>query len=147
MPGPGEAGRPSAFVDTNIWVYAHLKVPGDGRHERALAVLRSRVDLVISPQVVAEYYSVMLRNSQTDAWIQANLRAMFARTRLQPANAEVLSIALELRNRYAFSFWNCQIAAAALQARCRALLTEDLQHDQVLGEELRVINPLREPVA
>jgi predicted nucleic acid-binding protein len=145
MPGANEAAASStasAFVDTNIWVYAHLKAPGDVRHARALALVQGRAGLVISPQVVAEYYSVMLRHAQTDAWIQANLRAMFARTRLQPANAEVLSTALDLRNRHGFSFWDCQIAAAALQARCTSLLTEDLQHGQVLDERLRVINPL-----
>jgi predicted nucleic acid-binding protein len=145
MPGASEVGPASAFVDTNIWVYAHLKAPGDVRHERALAVVQSRVDFVISPQVVAEYYNVMLRNEQTDSWIQANLRAMFARTRLQPANADVLSAALDLRNRHGFSFWDCQIAAAALQARCGTLLTEDLQHGQVLDDRLRVVNPLKEP--
>ena len=148
MPGPAEAGgAASAFVDTNIWVYAHLKASGDARHERALAVVKSGALLVISPQVVAEYYNVMLRNAQTDAWIQANLRAMFACTLLQPVNAEVLSTALELRNRYAFSFWDCQIAAAALQARCGTLLTEDMQHGHVLDKLLHVINPLREPAA
>ena len=144
MPGPSEAGQASAFVDTNIWVYAHLKVPGDQRHERALALVQSVAGLVISPQVVAEYYSVMLRNARADTWIQANLRAMFARTRLQPANADVLATALGLRNRYGFSFWDCQIAAAALEARCSTLLTEDLQHGQVLDKQLRVVNPLRE---
>ena len=147
MPGPSEADQASAFVDTNIWVYAHLKVPGDVRHERALALVQGRVDLVISPQVVAEYYNVMLRNAQTDSWIQANLRAMFARARLQPANADVLSIALDLRNRHGFSFWDCQIAAAALQARGGTLWTEDLQHGQVLDKRLRVVNPLRESAA
>ena len=87
-----------AFVDTNIWIYAHLKVPGDARHGRALALVQvGEIELVIGPQVVAEYYSVMLRNERTDVWIQANLRAMFARTRLQPANAETLSTALALR--------------------------------------------------
>ena len=143
MSGPSEAGQASAFVDTNIWVYAHLSVPGDKRHERALALVQSGVGMVISPQVVAEYYNVMLRNARDDAWIQANLHAMFARTRLQPANADVLTTALSLRNRYGFSFWDCQIAAAALQARCDTLLTEDLQDGQVLEEKLRVVNPLR----
>jgi predicted nucleic acid-binding protein len=56
----------------------------------------------------------------------------------------MLSMALDLRNRYGFSFWDCQIAAAALQARCATLLTEDLQHGEVLDERLEVINPLRE---
>ena len=143
MPGASEAGQASAFVDTNIWVYAHLRVPGDPRHERALALVQSGVGLVVSPQVVAEYYNVMLRNARADAWIQANLRTMFARTRLQPANADVLATALGLRNRYGFPFWDCQIAAAALQAGCATLLTEDLQHGQVLDKQLRVVNPLR----
>ena len=143
MPGPSEAGQAGAFVDTNIWVYAHLSVPGDKRHQRALALVQTGAGLVISPQVVAEYYNVMLRNARDDAWIQANLRAMFACTRLQPANADVLATALGLRNRYGFSFWDCQIAAAALHARCSTLLTEDLQHGQVLDDRLRVVNPLR----
>lgn len=144
MPDPSEANQASAFVDTNIWVYAHLKAPGDKRHERALSLVQTGTGLVISPQVVAEYYNVMLRNARDDAWIQANLRALFARTRLQPANAEVLDTALGLRNRYGFSFWDCQIAAAALQAGCGTLLTEDLQHGQLLEERLRVVNPFRE---
>jgi predicted nucleic acid-binding protein len=142
MPGANEPGEP-AFVDTNIWVYAHLKMPGDGRHARALALVESGAQLVISPQVVAEYYSVMLRNRRPDAWIETNLRAMFARARLQPANAEVVVSALALRARYAFSFWDCQIVAAALVAGCATLFTEDLQHGQVLEERLQVIDPLR----
>ena len=130
------------FIDTNIWVYAHLQGANDARHERALALVERAPDAVISPQVVAEYYSVMLRNARPDAWIQSNLRAIFARTRLQPANAAVLNEALALRNRYGFSFWDCQIAAAAWVAGCDTLLTEDLQNGQALGDRLRIVNPL-----
>ena len=140
MPGASEAAGP-AFVDTNIWVYAHLAVPGDTRHAIALKLVESAGERVISPQVVAEYYSVMLRNSRSDAWIAANLRAMFARTRLQPANGAVVESALVLRARYGFSFWDCQIIAAALQAGCSTLFTEDLQHGQVLEARLKVVNP------
>ena len=140
MPGASEAAGP-AFVDTNIWVYAHLAAPGDTRHAIALKLVESAGERVISPQVVAEYYSVMLRNSRSDAWIAANLRAMFARTRLQPANGAVVESALALRARYGFSFWDCQIIAAALQAGCSTLFTDDLQHGQVLETRLKVINP------
>ncbi len=152
MPGASEVGEEDealgrTFVDTNIWVYAHLKAPGDARHLRALALVQGEAELVISPQVVAEYYSVMLRNTQADAWIQANLRAIFARTKLQPANAEMLATALELRKRLAFSFWDCQIVAAALCADCATLLTEDLQHGQLIDKRLRVFNPFRAATA
>ena len=104
--------------------------------------MQGRASLVISPQVVAEYYNVMLRNKQSDTWIQDNLRAIFARTRLQPANAAVLSTALELRTRCAFSFWDCQIAASAIEAQCTTLWTEDMQHGKVLSKRLKVVSPL-----
>lgn len=129
------------FVDTNVWVYAHLRAPRDVRHARALAALEQLAEPIISPQVVAEYYSVMLRNARPDAWIQANLRAMFAFARLQPANAAVVSTALDVRNRYGFSYWDCQIAAAALEAGCSTLLSEDLQHGQVIEGRLQILNP------
>lgn len=67
------ASRPTVFVDANLWVYAHLKAPGDGRHRLAL---------------------------------------------------------------------DCHVAAAAIVAGCKILLTEDLQHGQVLDESLQVFNPL-----
>ena len=145
MPVAREASSAAAFVDTNVWVYAHLKAPGDPRHARALALVRQADGLVISPQVVAEYYSVMLRNGQKDAWIQANLRAMFARCRLQPANADLVVTALELRNRWGFSFWDCQVVAAALLAGCATLFSEDLQHGQMIDGRLRIVDPLRDP--
>jgi predicted nucleic acid-binding protein len=58
-PGVSDCGRASAFVDTTIWVYAHLKAPGDARHERALALVQADVDLITARQVVVEYYNVM----------------------------------------------------------------------------------------
>jgi predicted nucleic acid-binding protein len=42
----------------------------------------------------------------------------------------VLAKALSVRDRYGFSFCDCQIAAAALQAQCGVLLTEGMQHGQ-----------------
>ena len=55
-----------SFVDTNIWVYAHLQAPGEPRHPRALAFARQLKNGVISPQVVAEYYSVMVAKNFGD---------------------------------------------------------------------------------
>ena len=80
---------------------------------------------------------------KSDAWIQSNLRAISARTLLQPANAAVVATALRLRTRYGFSFWDCQIAAAAIEARRGTVLTEDLQHGQVIDKVLKVANPFR----
>ena len=56
----------------------------------------------------------------------------------------LLNQAWFLQQRYALSWWDALIVAAAQSSECSVLLTEDLQHDQVLGE-IRVINPFRSP--
>lgn len=131
----------ASFIDTNIWVYAHLHKPGDARHSLALDLVENLTDRVISPQVAMEYYSVMLRSRQTDAWIQANLEVMQACCRIQSLNVTVLQQAWQIRNRYKLSIWDSQIVAAALVADCHVLYSEDLQHGQVI-EHLQVRNPL-----
>ena len=65
--------------------------------------------MVIIPQVAAEYYNVMLRNKQTDAWIQANLRDVFAVTSVQPANAAVLNTAFNCARFTAFRFGTAKL--------------------------------------
>ena len=48
--------------------------------------------------------------------------------------------ALDVRERYRFSFYDSLIVAAALEAGCTRLLSEDLQDGQVI-EGLRIENP------
>ena len=134
--------RGSSFIDTNIWVYAHLREPHDSRHSIALKLVSSLTDGVISPQVTAEYYSVMLKAGREDAWIQENLSIILNYIQCQPQDMYVVRHSWEIRNHYGFSIWDSQILAAALQAGCAKLYTEDLQHGQEI-EELVVINPFR----
>ena len=52
----------SAFVDTNIFVYAHLYEEGNPKCEAALALLENLPTVICSTQVLNEYYSAMLKN-------------------------------------------------------------------------------------
>jgi predicted nucleic acid-binding protein len=130
------------FVDTNIWIYAHLRKPNEPRHAIALELVYELDAPVISPQVLAEYYNVMLRSGQTDVWIQENLNMMLSYVRLQALNEAVVRRGWQIRNRYDFSIWDSQIIAAALEAGCDTLYSEDMQSGQVI-ESLTVINPLQ----
>jgi predicted nucleic acid-binding protein len=132
--------RVEPFVDTNIWVYAHLDDASDPRCERAWELVNGLILPVISPQVIAEYYNVMLRNRRDDVWIQGNLEDMLEHCILQPPGRVVVSRAIAIRTRYGFSYWDCQIAA--LEAGCDTLFTEDLQPGQLIDGALTVANPL-----
>ena len=65
-------------------------------------------------------------------------------TRMQTLDGSVVQRALAIRNRYGFSYWDCQIVAAALEAGCTELYTEDMQTGQIIEGVLKFVNPLRE---
>ena len=50
---------------------------------------------------------------------------------------------LALAERYNFSIYDAMIAAAALQANCDTLWSEDMQDGLVLDGGLRIVNPFR----
>jgi len=52
-------------------------------------------------------------------------------------------IGLALAERYKLSIYDAMIAAAALQANCDTLWSEDMQHRMMFEGRLRVINPFR----
>jgi predicted nucleic acid-binding protein len=65
---------------------------------------------------------------------------------MQPLNRvgsspELLSKALDLQMETRYSFYDCLVLAAALQTGADVLYSEDLQHNQLLGGTLRIVNP------
>jgi predicted nucleic acid-binding protein len=132
----------ASFVDTNIWVYAHLDAPNDPRCERAWDLIHRQSALVISAQVVMEYLNVMRRNGVDEERLQRNIARMLHQCTVQPLDTGVIRRTLAIRGRYGFSIWDSEIVAAALEAGCRTLYTEDLQHGQVI-ETLEIVNPLQ----
>lgn len=129
------------FFDTNVWVYAHTAGVDDDKSEAARRLLSDIQAPVISSQVLGEYSAVMIRNRLPDKQVLENLEQMIAMCRTQPVSAGTVQLAWKLRQRYGFSYWDCQMIAAALDAGCERLHTEDLQHGQVLDGSLIVTNP------
>jgi predicted nucleic acid-binding protein len=62
---------------------------------------------------------------------------------VRPLTVETHASGLALAERYRWSVYDGMIAAAALEAGCKALWSEDLQHGMKLGEGLRIANPFR----
>jgi predicted nucleic acid-binding protein len=128
------------LVDTNIWVYAHLENPEDAKFMRAAQIVGDPSGLVVSVQVLNEYYSVMLKNKADDALIQANIQIILDRFEVCWFSSDLLKRSYSLRNRYRYSCWDSLILAAAIESGCETIYTEDLQHGQVI-ENVKIINP------
>lgn len=49
--------------------------------------------------------------------------------------------ALEIKSRYQYSYWDSLIIATALTLDCTILYSEDLHHDQLIAQKMRIVNP------
>jgi predicted nucleic acid-binding protein len=128
------------FFDTNVLIYAYTT--GDVLNERARELLLDGG--VISVQSLNEFASVA-RAKLAFKWPQIqvaidNILVLCPNPR--PLTVETHLRAVEISQKYGFSIWDGLIVAAAIEAKCSTLLTEDLQHGQIV-DGLRIENPFR----
>jgi predicted nucleic acid-binding protein len=130
------------FVDTNVFIYA-LDSSDISKQRVAQiwlnALWNSRTGR-ISFQVLQELYvKIVYRMPTARDRARAEIRDLLA-WRPISTSANTLEQAWKIQDRYRFSFWDALIVAAATEAGCEYLLTEDLQSGQTL-EGMKVINP------
>ena len=126
------------FVDTNVVLYSLSD--NVAKRRRALAILVDRP--VLSLQVLNEAANIMRRKLgfAIPAIREVVLRWM-GESRFHPLAPSTLLSALDVAERYGFSHYDSLIIAAALEAGCATLYSEDLQHGQVIDQRLTIINP------
>ena len=136
--------RGSAFLDTNVVVYAF----DDGepvKQERARAVIAGGGDyptLVVSTQVLAEFYVTVTRKLDRPLSAELAVQAVSAMAALPVVGADKESVlaGIALADRHQLSLWDALIVQAAATAGCETLLTEDLADGAVLAG-VRIQNP------
>jgi predicted nucleic acid-binding protein len=131
---------PASFFDTNVLVY--LASGDSAKADRAEAVIATGG--AISVQVLNELTNVARRKMQMSwADTHAFLSTLRSLLTVHPVTVEIHETGLRLAERYGLSTYDAMIAAAALHAGCDTLWSEDMQHDMVLDEGLRIVNPFR----
>lgn len=133
------------FLDTNIAVYCF-----DGSAARKQETAKELVTHaassgmgIVSFQVLQEFCNVASNSKRLNL---AHERIMaYVSLVLQPMNCietspALLEKALMIRQDYKFAFYDSLIIAAALEAKCTALYSEDMQHGQQIGL-LKIVNP------
>ena len=133
------------FVDTNIWLYALLELdetPADRRHQQAISFLAQLTRPVINSQVIRETCSNLIKKAKMpEASIQGLLLAWYRDSEVINSNAAQYLLASELRTNNAFSYWDSMIVAAALDAGCTTMYSEDMQNGQTILGQLTIVNP------
>ncbi|MFP5235004.1 MAG: PIN domain-containing protein [Acidobacteriota bacterium] len=137
--------RESFFLDTNIFLYS-IDRTEPRKAEVAGDLLRRGIETgkgVISYQVVQEFLNVALKgfvSPMSPAEAQHYLAMTFGPIFTVHSSPALYGEALRIHSAYRFAWYDSLIVAAALQARCGTLYTEDLSHGQRVGN-LRIVNP------
>lgn len=133
------------FVDTNILACARDRRDARKQQvaERWLAELARARRGRLSWQVLIEFYAVATHPRKlavAAAAARADVLALQAWQPIGPDTA-LLNTAWSIQARHGCSWWDAMIIAAALQTGCSMLLSEDLQHRQVIDDRLEIIDP------
>lgn len=137
----------SDFIDTNIWVYAFLESEtGSRKQTTALELLKNIAParrIVVSAQVINEFHWILSRKYKiSDEKIRDKVENGIAGLAdIVPLYYSDYRESFHIRNTWRLSFWDSLIIASALQNGCSLLYTEDMAHDLIIGEKIRVVNP------
>lgn len=126
-------------LDSNVLIYAFAD-HDDFRKSIAKEII-SKCD-IISLQAVNETVCVLLRKfnfpkEKLEQVVQF-LKEQFI---ISSLTVNTLEQTITLSKKYNFSFWDSMMIAAALDNHCSIIYTEDLSHNQLIENKLRIINP------
>ena len=129
------------FFDSNVLIYA--MVSGDSRRERAQQLVEQGG--AISVQVLNEFVAVARRKMHMP-WNEVTKALDAIRILCSPPVPITISThesALQIAQQHGYEIYDALIVAAALEARCATLYSEDLQDGQVIDGKLTIRNPFR----
>lgn len=133
------------FVDTNVLLYSISTEPVEAAKTSKAQALMSCRDIALSVQVLQEFYVQATRPNRKNP-LSHNEALAYIRTwrrfPIQDITISILEDALVVKARYQLSYWDSAIIAAAKQADCNEVLSEDMNDGQDYGG-VKVVNPFK----
>ena len=135
------------FLDTNILVYSFDRSHPEKQTE-AMRLIKNALHSgngVISSQVVQEFLNVATKKFDVSFSLQDSrqyLNTVLSGLCRVFTSIDLYRLALDIMERWGYGHYDSLIVAAALQADCEVLYSEDLQHHQKI-QGLTIVNPFR----
>ncbi len=137
-----------AFLDTNIFVYDVDAAAPRAKRNVARDLIRDALkkrQSAISYQVIQEFLNVATGKFSTSIAIpdaQQYVNAVFQPLLAVYSSVQLFHEALDVGARYKLSWYDSLIVAAAAEAKCGVLYSEDLGHGMKING-VRIENPFR----
>ncbi|MBT5754793.1 MAG: PIN domain-containing protein [Acidimicrobiaceae bacterium] len=131
-----------AFVDTDVFVYLYSSDDPAKRDVARDLLLNADIDLVLSAQVLNEFYVTVTRKitSPLSPGDARDAVGSLAELEVVPLTRNLVVDALDAGQRYQLSHWDSLIVEAASRSGCEILFTEDLSSGSIL-RGVTITNP------
>ncbi|SMO92799.1 PIN domain-containing protein [Gracilimonas mengyeensis] len=133
------------FLDTNIFAYAFDRTDV-AKQEKASELIKTHLENgsgIISYQIVQEFINVSYRkfkNPMTLRELEQYIENVLSHMWEVYASKDLIYSAIGIKEQFKYSFYDSLIIAAALEAGCTTLYSEDLQHEQKVYS-VQIVDP------
>ena len=134
------------FIDTNILVYAHLNNEPEKYNKAKFLFEKTLKDkkVVISTQIVNEFYAVMSKYKYSHNDIVQYITEFSLKANIISISFDTSKKAFYIKEKYKYSWWDSLVLASALESDCKIVYSADMQHEQVIENTLKIVNPFVE---
>ena len=131
--------KDNIFIDSNICLY----LLSDEYKKKNIAKDILLLNSFISTQVISENINVIYKKlkhlSKTE--IEDHIILIKKNAEVILIEIETINTAISIKDKYQLQWYDSLIVAAALQANCTILYSEDMQHGFIVEGTLTIVNP------
>ncbi len=133
--------RDKIFIDSNIILYSYSKTELD-KNKIANALIFSFDEILVSTQVINEVTNILFKKFQLDSVdIENVLLEIDNNFKIVNFSLTTQIKAIKIKKKYKLQYYDSLILATALENNCTVLYSEDMQHRQIIEDQLKIINP------
>ena len=129
------------FIDTNIFLYAFST---KDIHKQTIAKDIVLQPYYISTQVINESCSNFIKKLTFDEkMVTSFIGSAYNRYQIINFSESLFLTGSDIRLKYKYSYYDSLIIAAALESKCTILYSEDMHHNQIIENKLKITNPFK----
>ena len=129
------------FIDTNIIIYCY----SNSEMEKRIIcqkLFETYSELNISKQVINEMTNILFKKFKLSSFDIKNTVEQISNIAFTcDFNFDTQIKAIELKDKYNLQYYDALIIATALENHCNIIFSEDMQHNQIIENQLTIINP------
>jgi len=128
------------FLDSNILIYLYSE--DEPKKRDIINNILEQFECVISPQTLNEFCNICIKNLNKPVLeVMEALNEIKRSCRLEFIDDSIIELALLLREKYLYSYFDSLTLSSALKYDCAVIYSEDMQHEQIIENSLKITKP------